>query len=233
MDGLFWILLWTGAIIMVGIFLYTRASLHSKWSGRKAGRAPIENASATDANVTSDGFEVSPVRVRRVEGEPEDSELEPGGSSGSDAQRLEPDRVIMLHVAATEAPFSGGDIRAAAIAEQLILGPDGFFGRSAGDGKLVFQIANMLQPGTFSIAQFGSLETPGLTAFMMLPNEMPDGGPAAWDLMLETCGRLAARLGGQLLDEERNILHEQTAQYLRDSIVEYEVRHQAHAGNEN
>ena len=61
--------------------------------------------------------------------------------------------------------------------------------------------------------------------FMVLPG--PKAGPSALTEMLGTARRIAAALGAELLDQHGSTMTRQTADHLRDEIVEFEHRHRA------
>lgn len=132
------------------------------------------------------------------------------------------EKVFLLHVASAEGSvFDGPDIHAALDAEGLKFGLNDFYHRvtdANGEIESVYCIANMVKPGVLDPVDQDHLTTPGLTLFLMLPGPI-EGGRAMRDMM-ETANGIAQRLGGQVLDDQRNLLKAQSAQYILDQIAE-------------
>lgn len=131
------------------------------------------------------------------------------------------DKVVVLHVLAPHgATFHGLDIRAALIAEGLVLGSDGFFcRRDERNSCTKWRVANMLKPGTFDVANFEECQTPGLTLFMALPG--PFSFLDAFDDLIDTGKRLTERLSGTLADERRNRINDQIIAFEREAVIDY------------
>ncbi|MGF1904091.1 cell division protein ZipA [Aliivibrio salmonicida] len=74
----------------------------------------------------------------------------------------------------------------------------------AGSGKVVFSTANMVAPGHFQVPEGEEFSTPGISFFLPLPCN----GEADYNfkLMLQTAQLVASELGGNVLDEKRNML---------------------------
>jgi cell division protein ZipA len=87
----------------------------------------------------------------------------------------------------------------------------------------LFSVANMVEPGELDPAGAQDLDLSGITMFMVLPG--PKSGPAALTEMLGTARRVAAALNAELLDQHGSTMTRQTADHLRDEIVEFEHRH--------
>ncbi|MCO4837253.1 MAG: cell division protein ZipA [Oceanospirillaceae bacterium] len=90
-------------------------------------------------------------------------------------------------------------------------------------GKTQFSMANMMEPGTFDLAQMDQLHTPGVVFFLTLPTAQ--NNMQAFDYMLETAQCLASNLGGDVLDEQRSVMRPQTIEHCRQQIREFERRH--------
>lgn len=88
----------------------------------------------------------------------------------------------------------------------------------------VFSIANAIEPGYFELSKIGSLTTPGLAIFLQLPGPMECR--QALDTMLEISKRLAKALSGELCDENRSVLTQQTITHLKDKVESYRVKQQ-------
>lgn len=134
--------------------------------------------------------------------------------------------VIVLHVTAKDdRGFAGKDILEILLACDLRFGDMDFFHRhelEAGRGPIQFSVANMLQPGVFDIDQMDNMTTRGLVFFLTLPG--PEDMARAFDYMLETARAVARNLSGELLDESRSVLTQQSIEHSRQQIRELERR---------
>jgi cell division protein ZipA len=91
---------------------------------------------------------------------------------------------------------------------------------NAGNGKVTFSLANIMNPGTFDLDNMGSFTTQGVSLFMTLPN----AGDAfiVFEQMLNAAKQLALEFNGQLLDDKRNVMTKQTEQHYTGKIREFE-----------
>ncbi|TYL48466.1 cell division protein ZipA [Marinomonas sp. IMCC 4694] len=89
-------------------------------------------------------------------------------------------------------------------------------------GRVQFSMANAIEPGTFDLDTMGENECPGVSFFMGLPG--PKNSMKAFDFMLETAQTLVRNLGGELCDERRTPMSEQTIAHCRQRIRDFERR---------
>lgn len=89
-------------------------------------------------------------------------------------------------------------------------------------GKVQFSMANAIEPGTFDLDSMGESNCPGVSFFMGLPG--PKNSMKAFDFMLETAQTLVRNLGGELLDERRSPMSDQTIAHCRQRIRDFERR---------
>ena len=133
---------------------------------------------------------------------------------------------IILHVVARDsAVFFGKDLLEILLACDLRFGDLRFFHRHeqrAGRGPIQFSVANMLQPGVFDIDNMPAMQTRGVVFFLTLPG--PRDMARAFDYMLETAKTVARNLRGELLDESRSVLTEQSVAHARQQVREFERR---------
>ena len=92
------------------------------------------------------------------------------------------------------------------------------------DNLAVFSIANAIEPGFFEASQLQSITTPGLAVFMELPG--PVECRKALDTLLEISQRLATALSGELCDENRSALTQQTISHLKEKVETYRLKQQ-------
>jgi len=93
------------------------------------------------------------------------------------------------------------------------------------DKTAIFSIANAIEPGFFDLENFQSISTPGLAVFMELPG--PLECRKAFETLLEISQRLATALSGELCDENRSVLTQQTISHLKEKIEGYRLKQQA------
>lgn len=91
---------------------------------------------------------------------------------------------------------------------------------NAGNGKVTFSLANMMNPGTFDLDDIENFTTQGITLFMTLPNA--GDAFAVFEQMLNAAKQLALEFHGQLLDDKRNVMTKQTEQHYSGMIREFE-----------
>lgn len=99
------------------------------------------------------------------------------------------------------------------------------------DGQAVFSIANAVEPGFFEVSQLSTVATPGLALFLQLPG--PVECRKALNTMLEISKRLAEALSGELCDENRSVLTQQTISHLKDKVDAYRMKQQAAQRNKH
>lgn len=89
-------------------------------------------------------------------------------------------------------------------------------------GRVQFSMANAIEPGTFNLETMGESDCPGVSFFMGLPG--PKNSMKAFDFMLETAQALVRNLGGELRDERRSPMSDQTIAHCRQRIRDFERR---------
>ncbi len=131
-------------------------------------------------------------------------------------------RIVALRLIAHERRWQGQQLREALEAEGLHYGRYSIFHREREDGKSLFYVANMMEPGSFDFARMDSQEFPGISLFGIVPG--PLDAPATFDLVLTVGRHLAERLKGQLQDEQGSTLTAQRILNLREELVHFEHR---------
>ena len=139
------------------------------------------------------------------------------------APEIEP-QVIVLSVVMPEGQvMSGAALLPTLLTLGLKYGEMNIFHRhqdNAGNGKVTFSLANMMNPGTFELDDIENFSTQGITLFMTLPN----AGDAfeVFEQMLNAAKQLAVEFKGQLLDDKRSVMTKQTEQHYIGTIREFE-----------
>lgn len=139
-------------------------------------------------------------------------------------QYEEPDEVLIMNVMAKPGQqIQGSELLSALMTEGLKFGDMDIFHRhkdNDGDGPILYSLANMVVPGTFSLAAMDDFKTPGISIFLGLP--VADDSLAVYNDMATTAQNLAAQLNGDLKDENRSVMTSQTIEHGRQRVIEYE-----------
>jgi cell division protein ZipA len=131
--------------------------------------------------------------------------------------------VLVLNVHCSgEVPFNGTQLFDSMRQNGLIYGEMDIFHRHAdlsGTGKVLFSVANMMQPGTLKHDDPATFTTKGISFFMMLPcfGEADQN----FKLMLRTAQQISDDLGGNVLDDQRNLMTPQRLDAYRQQIKDF------------
>lgn len=141
-------------------------------------------------------------------------------------QEAEPEmEVIVLNVhCAGDEPFVGTNLFDSMQQNGLLYGEMDIFHRHAdlsGTGKVLFSVANMMQPGTLEHSDPAEFTTKGISFFMTLPcfGEADQN----FKLMLKTAQQIADDLGGNVLDDARNLMTPDRLAAYRKQIQEFNL----------
>lgn len=144
-------------------------------------------------------------------------------SSKKPANDIEPQVIVLSVVMPEGQTMSGAALLPILLTLGMKYGEMNIFHRhqdNAGNGKVTFSLANMLNPGTFNLDDIENFTTQGITLFMTLPN----AGDAfeVFEQMLNAAKQLAVEFKGQLLDDKRSVMTKQTEQHYMGIIREFE-----------
>lgn len=131
-------------------------------------------------------------------------------------------RIVALRLVAHDEHWDGRLLREAIQAEGLKFGKYSIFHREREDGKTLFYVASMMEPGSFDLAKMDDQIFPGISLFGIVPG--PLDAPATFDLVLAAARHLGERLKGQLQDEQGSTLTAQRILNLREELVHFEHR---------
>lgn len=141
-----------------------------------------------------------------------------------EVERRQPDEVIVFNLMAKSGyVFDGEMLLAVLVEEGMKLGEMDIFHRHLdddGDAPVLFSLANMVVPGTFNLSKMAEFVTPGVSMFLSLP--IAADSIAAYENFVVTASNLAAKLDGDLKDENRNVLTKQAIEHARQRVMEYE-----------
>ncbi|RTZ16175.1 cell division protein ZipA [Vibrio aquaticus] len=154
---------------------------------------------------------------------------EPIADKEPEPQEEAPLEVIVLNVhCAGDDPFVGTKLFDSMQQNGLIYGEMDIFHRHAdlsGTGKVLFSVANMMQPGTLKHDDPAEFTTKGISFFMT----MPCFGDAEqnFKLMLKTAQQIADDLGANVLDDARNLMTPNRLDRYRAQIQQFKASQQA------
>ena len=169
--------------------------------------------------VRTQPLERSEVAPKRMTDPDEPKAMDPIEQHAAEASKQ---RIVALRLVAHESHWDGRQLREAIEAEGLHYGRYSVFHREREDGKTLFYVASMMEPGSFDLARMDGQVFPGISLFGIVPG--PLDAPATFDLVLAAARHLAERLKGQLQDEQGSTLTAQRILNLREELVHFEHR---------
>ena len=213
MDGLRWLLLFFGLLVIAGVYLYSR---REKARADKEDAAPAGRVEPTMENGEGD-----------VPDEGVDLQLETsddGDVPGEESERPTRQKIVTLRlVGRNKQPFQGDELILSMRGIGLRHGKFGIFHRYDGndEDRTIFSAASLVEPGSFDLANIKEQQIPGISLFLVLPG--PVDGVEAFDLMMAAARALAQTLDGELLDESGSTLSIQRERYLREEIIQFQL----------
>lgn len=204
MDGLRWLLLFFGVLVIAGVYFYSRRERERTETEPKKQRrlAPTIGDDAPDTTEAED---------------------EPPLETETAPQPEGPQKIVTLRLIARDGgTFKGDELILSLRGIGLRHGKFGIFHRVDGDAddRTIFSAASLVEPGSFDLANIKEQQIPGITLFMVLPG--PVDGVEAFDLMMDAARTLAQTLDAELLDESGSTLSIQRERYLREEIIQYQ-----------
>jgi len=157
-----------------------------------------------------------------VEAPPPPARAGPALASSGEPRRPAPaQKVIAVRIVApAAAPFAGRALRDAVEAAGLVFGRHQIFHRLDAEGRSLFSVASLKEPGTFDPAAMESATYRGVAMFVVLPG--PLAGERAFGEMIDAARTIAERLGGLLQDERGAALGTLRVGQLREESATYE-----------
>ncbi|NQD95049.1 cell division protein ZipA [Pseudomonas sp. CrR25] len=149
------------------------------------------------------------------------------GATKGVAKELPPvEEVLVINVVARDGDgFKGPALLQNILESGLRFGEMDIFHRHesmAGNGEVLFSMANALKPGTFDLDDIEGFSTRAVSFFLGLPG--PRHPKQAFDVMVAAARKLAHELNGELKDDQRSVMTAQTIEHYRQRIVEFERR---------
>ncbi len=200
MDGLRWLLLFFGVLVVAGVYIYSRIVRDQSKNELDA----EQRVAPTLENDTDD---------------PDERDEEPPQAKPEDV----PQKIVTLRlVARNGGAFRGDELILTMRGIGLRHGKFGVFHRFDGSDadKTIFSVASLVEPGSFDLAKIKEQKIPGISLFLVLPG--PVDGVEAFDLMMVAARALAQTLDGELLDESGSTLSIQRERYMREEIIQFQ-----------
>ena len=131
--------------------------------------------------------------------------------------------IVMNVIAETGTVFAGEAIFDILRGRGLKFGDMNIFHRTEPLTRAIhYSVANVVEPGTFDMADMEAFRTPGMCFFMQLPG--PEAPAEAFEDMLSVAREVESKLGGVLSDEQRNRMTNQTVEHYRQRIADFSRR---------
>ena len=209
MDGLRWLLLFAGILVIAGVYIYSRRERDNPQSKSNSGRriAPTLTADKHDPDNSGLAGPSAGEEANESEGEPQET----------------PQKIVTLRLVARDGgAFRGDELILSLRGIGLRHGKFGIFHRVDGsdEGRTIFSAASLVEPGSFDLANIKEQEIPGISLFLILPG--PVDGVEGFDLMMEAARTLAQSLNAELLDESGSTLSIQRERFMREEIIQFQ-----------
>jgi cell division protein ZipA len=161
---------------------------------------------------------ITPGRVPTLLPESADRSTAPAQTPNASEQQ----KIVTVRVcAAGEARWSGATLLSALELHGLAYGRYQVFHRRHVDGRSLFCVASLIEPGTFDVARMSSEEFRGVTLFAVLPG--PVEPLLTVDELLVAARGLAQELSGMVQDKQGMPLSPQRAAALRDDVARFQA----------
>ncbi len=224
MESLRWILLATGAVFVLVIYLLGRSRRNRKHSIVDDLDDDLPEFSATNLDDVDEG--VGEVRVVTGAGSiaddlSADDFIETETVVESSVSKM-PTDFIVLYILPKIDPngrqfLNGAEINSSVQAMGLTFGEMNIFHYKP-KGQTVFSLANMLEPGSFDADTIHDLKTSGLTVFMKIKGNDPLDDLTE---MLQRSYQLAGLLDARLCSHKQETLTEQDAENYRTLVSDF------------
>ncbi len=211
MDGLRWLLLLFGVLVIAGVYIYSRyqRARTDKALSPQTSRERVEPSlggenQAEDRTDDGAGHRLATPDVEHESDDPE--------------QKI----VTLRIVAGNQGAINGEELALSLRGIGMRHGKFGIFHRYDGsdEDKVIFSAASLVEPGTFDMTTIREQEIPGISLFMVLPG--PIDGAQSFDLMIAAARTLMQSLNAELLDESGSSLSIQRERYLREEVIQFE-----------
>ncbi len=205
MDGLRWLLLLSGLLVIGGVYLYSR---------RERAKEKEQESSPERLEPSLDDESIAP---------PSDAESTITTDDEDAENAVAEQKIVTLRIVARDkGAIRGDDLVLSLRGIGMRHGKFGIFHRFEGpdEDDVIFSVASLAEPGTFNLSNIKEQHIPGISMFMVLPGPMR--GAESFDLMMTAARALSQALQAELLDESGSTLSIQRERYLREEVIRFE-----------
>ena len=205
MDGLRWLLLLSGLLVVAGVYFYSR---------RERAKEEEQESSPERLESSLDDESIAP---------PSDAESTITTDDEDAENAVAEQKIVTLRIVARDkGAFRGDDLVLSLRGIGMRHGKFGIFHRYEGPDEdgVIFSVASLAEPGTFNLSNIKEQHIPGISMFMVLPGPMR--GAESFDLMMTAARALSQALQAELLDESGSTLSIQRERYLREEVIRFE-----------
>ena len=215
MDGLRWLLLFFGLLVIAGVYLYSRREKQQPTEAEE--EVPVDRREPTLDD--DDLPDLDSGNYEAIEAPVLEDDVDAPSPAEDGPQKI----VTLRIVGRNKKPFQGDELILSMRGIGLRHGKFGIFHRYDGNNedRTIFSAASLVEPGSFDLANIKEQQIPGISLFLVLPG--PVDGVEAFDLMMAAARALAQTLDGELLDESGSTLSIQRERYLREEIIQFQL----------
>jgi cell division protein ZipA len=203
MDGLRWLLLLFGVLVVVGVYFYSRYQRAQADESQSPQISPELGEPSLEGDMAGDDG--------------------PAISASDDESAESEQKIVTLRlVARNQGAINGEELALNLRGIGMRHGKFGIYHRYEGsdEDKVIFSAASLVEPGTFDLKNLKEQEIPGISLFLVLPG--PIDGAQAFDLMMTAARALSQSLNAELLDESGSTLSIQRERYLREEVIQFQ-----------
>ena len=136
------------------------------------------------------------------------------------AKSTETKLIVFYLMADKNKPYKGTDILKATEQVGMRYGSMDIFhfyeSGNVASKKALFSMLNIVEPGLFDLKQMEKFSTHGLAMFMQVTQE--NDNELVFDMMLDTAWKLVEMLGGELHDEQHNVIDPLIVNSIREKL---------------
>ncbi|EGU44846.1 cell division protein ZipA [Vibrio ichthyoenteri ATCC 700023] len=188
---------------------------------------PVATAQSADESITATKAAATPqVELTVSDSIQRDEPLIEESENKVEDEQPEMDVIVLNVHCSGEQAFVGTKLFDSMQQNGLLYGEMDIFHRHAdlsGTGKVLFSVANMMQPGTLQHDDPALFTTKGISFFMTLP--CFGDAEQNFKLMLRTAQQIADDLGANVLDDARNLMTPNRLDAYRAQIKKFKAAH--------
>ena len=207
----------TAIVVILGIFIFGRR-------GNTIGR-DVEELSPLEINKALNSNDDDNVLVKEPVGSADEVDADYNHDDASIEQQDNNEHFVVLNIVAPEGMgFTGLNLLSVFSESGLEYGKFKIFHypHRHNQDLSMFSVVNMLKPGFFDIDQMHDFTTTGLSMFMRIP--VADGSNIeAFSTMLAIAQNMTRKLGGHLLDQDRELLTQDKLEDLKQFVKEQQT----------